>query len=527
MAKPQLKTSLPKMPIIEMLKEMLQRCLPIAEACSSDCSSDCYFFRCSITTKRTPSEILDLLECVEPDSITVEITPSEILDLLECEEQIINLAGRINVSTEDDVKVDLEWIKDVTSQLIDSWPPVFIDNPLTIFRIPSYIRDCDDKTYEPTIVALGLLHFSKGHELSPRLLSHKTQSVSYLLARHGRKDKARNLLDECRQLMLILEPEARSRNSEDHKSVDKLKFAKMLLRDGCFILYLLLKQENAESQGTEESKEDPILFDLLKTPADDGIDLVQLAIKLLSRGHPGKDKAFNPVPSSQSFHHLLHIFHSSLTPSRYKKMPLDREEELPTSDWIPNATVLQEAGIQFKRKKAAKSFLEVTYRDGVMEIPFLQVDDSTTSFFRNLIAFEQCYQTWRTDISVYAAFMKCMINTPYDVRLLSLNKIVLNMLGNEQDVVDLFDKLCHQIQYDSKRNYLQNVFIDVTSSRSAFFVISPITRRWVAVPKPRARSQLSVLAFDTAQSSEFKFVSFAGWLARGAEVQVKEIFQKG
>ncbi|WOK92998.1 UPF0481 protein [Canna indica] len=298
--------------------------------------------------------------------------------------------------------------------------------------------------------------------------------------------------------MLILEPQARSCYSEDHKSVDKLKFAKMLLRDGCFILYLLLKQDNAESQGTEESKEDPMselrkfgkeimaapfdllklenqipffvvkrLFDLLKTPVDDGIDLVQLAIKLLSRAHPGKDKAFNPIPSSQSFHYLLHIFHSSLIPSRYKKMPLDREEELPTPDWIPSATVLQKAGIQFKRKKAAKSLLEVTFEDGVMEIPFLQVDDSTTSFFRNLIAFEQCYQTTRTDITAYAAFMKCMINTPDDVRLLTLNRILPNMLGNEQDVVDLFGKLCHQIQYDSKRNYLQNVFIDVTRYRES------------------------------------------------------------
>ncbi|WOK92997.1 UPF0481 protein [Canna indica] len=268
--------------------------------------------------------------------------------------------------------------------------------------------------------------------------------------------------------MLMLEPKARSCYSEDHKSVDKLKFAKMLLRDGCFILYLLLKQDNAESQGTEESKEDPMSElrkfgkEIMAAPSDDGIDLVQLAIKLLSRAHPGKDKAFNPVPSSQSFHHLLHIFHSSLIPSRYKKMPLDQEEELPTPDWIPSATVLQKAGIQFKRKKAAKSLLEVTFEDGVMEIPFLQVDDSTTSFFWNLIAFKQYYQTTRIDITAYAAFMKCMINTPYDVRLLTLNRILLNMLGNEQDLVDLFSKLCHQIQYDSKRNCFQNVFIDVT-----------------------------------------------------------------
>ncbi|WOK92999.1 hypothetical protein Cni_G01691 [Canna indica] len=45
-----------------------------------------------------------------PFAFTGLTTPYEILDLLECEEQR-NLAGRINVSTEDDVKVDLEWIR--------------------------------------------------------------------------------------------------------------------------------------------------------------------------------------------------------------------------------------------------------------------------------------------------------------------------------------------------------------------------------------------------------------------------------
>ncbi|WOK92995.1 UPF0481 protein [Canna indica] len=172
------------------------------------------------------------------------------------------------------------------------------------------------------------------------------------------------------------------------------------------VVYDLLKLENQIPFFVVQS-----LFELLKTPADKDVDLVQLALKFFNRAHPGKDKKFSSLSSSQ---------------------------------------------------KAAETLLDVTFKGGVIEIPSLQVDDSTVAVFRNLIVFEKCYSATRTHVTVYAAFMDCIINTKMDVRALNLNGILFNKLGAETDAADLFNKLCDQIHYASDRNYLRNVFMDVT-----------------------------------------------------------------
>ncbi|XXG86948.1 hypothetical protein AAC387_Pa11g1754 [Persea americana] len=58
---------------------------------------------------------------------------------------------------------------------------------------------------------------------------------------------------------------------------------------------------------------------------------------------------------------------------------------------IPSATELQEAGVEFKRKKSASSFFDLTFEHGLMEMPRLWVSGYTNTRFRNFIAFEQCF----------------------------------------------------------------------------------------------------------------------------------------
>ncbi|KAL6614085.1 hypothetical protein ACP70R_036355 [Stipagrostis hirtigluma subsp. patula] len=53
-----------------------------------------------------------------------------------------------------------------------------------------------------------------------------------------------------------------------------------------------------------------------------------------------------------------------------------------------------------------------------------------------------------------------------------------------------------------------------------FHVVNPTTRRWAALPAPRRRTLLSVLAFDPCASPHYKVVCFTGWLPRGASIEV-------
>ncbi|KAJ6800511.1 UPF0481 protein-like [Iris pallida] len=82
----------------------------------------------------------------------------------------------------------------------------------------------------------------------------------------------------------------------------------------------------------------------------------------------------------------------------------------PTPESVPCATMLKEAGVKFRGKKA-ESFLEVAFRDdGTMEIPKLLLYDGTNSLFRNLIAFEQCFPEAGTHVATYAMFMDCLVD---------------------------------------------------------------------------------------------------------------------
>ncbi|XP_058084055.1 UPF0481 protein At3g47200-like [Magnolia sinica] len=134
----------------------------------------------------------------------------------------------------------------------------------------------------------------------------------------------------------------------------------------------------------------------------------------------------------------------------------------PPQKSIPCATELHEAGVEFRVKKDANSYLEVKFGDGVMEIPYLLIKDNTNSLFRNFIAFEQCRPDSNCHFTSYAFFMDCIVNTPADVALLCQNKILEHWLGSDDAVALLFNKLCYGVAMDTQtRHYFPNLFQEV------------------------------------------------------------------
>ena len=68
-----------------------------------------------------------------------------------------------------------------------------------------------------------------------------------------------------------------------------------------------------------------------------------------------------------------------------------------------------------KKGKEATSILDVGFRDDVMEIPLLSIEDSTAPKFWNLMAFGQCCPTPGSHFTSYASFLDNLIDTPRDV----------------------------------------------------------------------------------------------------------------
>ncbi|KAK1279334.1 UPF0481 protein [Acorus gramineus] len=245
------------------------------------------------------------------------------------------------------------------------------------------------------------------------------------------------------------------------------------------------------------------LFELfIATPHNVNRSPEELAIILMELDYMGKRDSPPTVPNGGGeVHHLLHLFYLTILPAathlersgessnnptmaiKFKKkmnnvlgkvihrrhlLPLFKRQATSStsstsvSEWIPTATELTEAGVKFKVKKNTTSFLDVTFHDGLMEIPTLELYDSSESKLRNLIAFEQCYPNTKTHVTFYTLFMDFLVNSPQDILILQQKEIILNWLSGEEEATHLFNQLGMEVSCDSRENYLSGLYDEVT-----------------------------------------------------------------
>ncbi|XP_026460058.1 UPF0481 protein At3g47200-like [Papaver somniferum] len=114
---------------------------------------------------------------------------------------------------------------------------------------------------------------------------------------------------------------------------------------------------------------------------------------------------------------------------------------------IPSATELARAGVSFEMGPDDGSFLDVKFDDGVMTIPRLVVGINTGRFFRNLIAYEQYFDRNGSPyyMTSYAIFMDNLVSSAADVTLLRNQGVITHTLGTDDDVCNIFNKLCSDI----------------------------------------------------------------------------------
>ncbi|WRX29180.1 Protein of unknown function DUF247, partial [Theobroma cacao] len=87
-----------------------------------------------------------------------------------------------------------------------------------------------------------------------------------------------------------------------------------------------------------------------------------------------------------------------------------------------------------------------------MKIPTFVVNDDTERLFRNLIAYE-LYEEGSTYVIDYVTLMDSLINSSKDVQLLRFSEVIENMLGDDEAVAKMINKLRdHEIFVDVKRH---------------------------------------------------------------------------
>ncbi|CAL9769416.1 unnamed protein product [Musa acuminata subsp. burmannicoides] len=395
------------------------------------------------------------------------------------------------------IALDMEWVRLLEKRVEDTqWGEEWRTKRPTIYRVPNHIRDSDPDAYEPMIVSIGPYHHDK-----PRLqaMNHiKWHYLKQFLGRNphmGLADYLREIKDKERDIRMAYSEQV------DKSSND---FLQMMLLDGCFVIEMLLYWKG---QGGLEAAQNPITspsslmvvardmlmlenqlpFSLLQTLLDSAIpdrspQLTGLMINFLDGCVDFKIQ----IPSrSVDFHHILHLLHSRVTPpkklDKMKSQSSDSNRSLPWMNrlcccgedpevtdepvsllgWIPSATKLREAGVHFRRKKEATSFLDISFKNKKMEIPQLQVDDGTNALFRNLIAFEQCYDEVSSHVTAYASLMDCIVDTAADVALLQKCGIIVSGLGDSKEIALLFNKLCKEVAINDNECHLSSIFRDV------------------------------------------------------------------
>lgn len=80
-----------------------------------------------------------------------------------------------------------------------------------------------------------------------------------------------------------------------------------------------------------------------------------------------------------------------------------------------------------------------------MNIPTIGIHDNTEPFLRNFIAFEQCCPRVSQHFTSYAFLMDMLINSETDIQVLKDAKVINNYLGADEDISNLFNKLCKEV----------------------------------------------------------------------------------
>ncbi|MBA0728932.1 hypothetical protein Golax_000035 [Gossypium laxum] len=153
-------------------------------------------------------------------------------------------------------------------------------------------------------------------------------------------------------------------------------------------------------------------------------------------------------------------------------------------EYLYSAVLLREAGVKFKVSLSTCLFdIEFDEKNGELKIPPLKVDDSTESFYGNLMVWEQCYYPNDTFICDYIFLMGYLIKSAEDVGILVRRRIMINQLGSPKAIVKMFNNLCKYIDVE-KNNRYSSLFMKL----NAFNAVPH--HSWVAILKHQYFSSL-------------------------------------
>ncbi|KAM1306752.1 hypothetical protein ACFX2H_009097 [Malus domestica] len=322
-----------------------------------------------------------------------------------------------------------------------------------IQRVPIMLRDHKnfDKCFEPRVVALGPYHHGKEKY-------EQAEKVKLLLTANFLKDSdqttnAETLLKKVGDKINDLRECYDEKATKDY---DDEALAWMLFVDGCSTLEFMYKYEKLEEFKIKRDQvafaeqdmlllENQLPYRLLKWLIKKSKIHQELntSIERFIRMHGGapRDPATKREPT-----HLLDLLRTRMVGCPPSPSTKSGRRSTEGGHSFRNVQELQAAGIHFRYSKT-NSLRAISFKlrfqcCGFLYLPIIKVDDSMRPKFMNMIAYEMC-SDFQNDFEVtsYIGFLDSLIDHPDDVKHLRKKGILLNLLGSDEEVAQLFNEI--------------------------------------------------------------------------------------
>ncbi|XP_024965008.1 putative UPF0481 protein At3g02645 [Cynara cardunculus var. scolymus] len=343
-----------------------------------------------------------------------------------------------------------------------------IQQPPSIYKIPSSARKISPDSFKPQVVSIGPLH--RQDKALQEFEEQKTTYLHHLLQRLNIKPEI--ILDKCLQKV----------NDSIHKiresyggmmTYTDVELAQMMVIDACFILdFLFLFEEHQPLTSTNAILTRSISRDLVllenQIPFFVLQDIFKCTISKLQTTRsltsgilqhlqilsPFKEIKRNDVICTTQPHHILGLLQRSFHPTDNIPLncPLLR---------FPNHSALEldKAGVKFEPKKDENWTLAIDFSSSswkffrwwwgnrTLRMHKLCIDDSTELFLRNLIAYEQCTPDVPDFVTSYVCAIDMLLDTKEDLSKLVESKVLTNNLGSNEDSTKMLNKLSEQFAF--------------------------------------------------------------------------------
>lgn len=367
------------------------------------------------------------------------------------------------------------------------YKPSFI-SPCCIYKVPETLKNENKDAYTPQLISIGLFH-----NKDPKLKPMEKQKILYFTYFHALDEAMVEVLKHFTKYLEKKENQIRDCNSEKFQS-DTNEFVCMIPVDAVFIMELFLRKweaykfSNNNDLFTRYGVRTSIERDLLLIENQFSFKVLEKLYKLVSsKVHKDQDpSSFLDLARLYfcDYDHYYQLSKGEIAEKHKLKTVWEKPEHFADlvrwfsvpqhlifdafsySFSVKAITKLKLPGITFQ-PDFSRCLLDVTFEKRPtlsplswlpytpksikphLQIPTLQVDSSTESFFLNLLAFEQCHYPQHPYISSYITLTASLIRTKEDAVLLTESGVVHNELSSDKEFVQMIRSVSKQIAASS------------------------------------------------------------------------------